>query len=255
MLDGSESCFEKVTVQQKGTNLYHSWSHFIIPCANFTCHGRITSVIASMSMVRKNGTDPFIEVWHPTTTDMNVLDKIGEVQLVENKVVEEVDNDSNSYWLVNITLNDDDRIEFEAGDVIGYYHPPDTRFLVWNIPSLGYQIIANNFGNGSKAIKFGKDVSLNNLQSLIQVTIGMSSLLNYINVYMCCVFVDIRCDILSTPSNGKMSCSSGKMGVGYEGDTCRFTCNTGYELLGNGTSTCQSNESWSFSNSTCKKGR
>ena len=26
------------------------------------------------------------------------------------------------------------------------------------------------------------------------------------------------------------SCSSGTVGVGYEGDTCRITCNTDYEL-------------------------
>ena len=188
MLGGSGSCFEKVTVQQKGTKVFHSWSHFIIPQANFTCNGRITSVIASMSMVRNNGTNPFVEVWHPTSPDMDVLNKVGEVQLVESKVVEEVNNDGSTYWLVNITLNDDDRIEFEAGDVIGYYHPPDSRYLVWNIASMGCQIIANNFANASSVINFVKDTSLNNLQSLIRVTIGMSSLLKLCKcVHVVCV--------------------------------------------------------------------
>ena len=41
-----------------------------------------------------------------------------------------------------------------------------------------------------------------------------------------------------------MSCSSGRVGVGYEGDTCNFTCNTGYELTGSDTRTCQSDGSW-----------
>ena len=63
---------------------------------------------------------------------------MGETQLVESKVVEEVDNNNNTHWLVNITLNDDDRIEFEAGDFIGFYHPPDTRFRVWSIKTSGY---------------------------------------------------------------------------------------------------------------------
>ena len=44
-----------------------------------------------------------------------------------------------------------------------------------------------------------------------------------------------------------MSCSSGRVGVGYEGDTCSFTCNTGYELTGSDTRTCQSDGSWSGS--------
>jgi len=63
------------------------------------------------------------------------------------------------------------------------------------------------------------------------------------------VFTDIRCDILSMPSNGRISCSSGTVGVG---DTCSFTCNTGYELTGSDTRTCQSNGSWSGSKSTCE---
>jgi len=35
--------------------------------------------------------------------------------------------------------------------------------------------------------------------------------------------------------------------VGYEGDTYSFTCNTGYELTGSDTRTCQSDGSWSGS--------
>jgi len=66
---------------------------------------------------------------------------------------------------------------------------------------------------------------------------------------------DIRCDDLSTPSNGEItSCSSGRVGVGYEGDTCSFTCNTGYELTGSDTRTCQSNGNWSGSDDVCRRG-
>ena len=42
--------------------------------------------------------------------------------------------------------------------------------------------------------------------------------------------------------------------MGYEGDTCSFTCNTGYELTGSNTRTCQSNGSWSGSDDVCRKG-
>ena len=64
--------------------------------------------------------------------------------------------------------------------------------------------------------------------------------------------VDIQCDNLSSPANGEiMSCSSGRVGVGYEGDNCNFTCNTGYELTGSDTRTCQSDGSWSGSPVSC----
>ena len=69
------------------------------------------------------------------------------------------------------------------------------------------------------------------------------------------ISLDIRCDILSTPSNGEMTCSSGRVGVGYKGDTCSFTCNTGYELTGSNNRTCQDNGSWSGEDTSCKKGR
>ena len=42
--------------------------------------------------------------------------------------------------------------------------------------------------------------------------------------------------------------------MGYEGDTCSFTCNAGYELIGNDTRTCQSDGSWSGSDVTCRRG-
>ncbi|XP_065899237.1 uncharacterized protein [Dysidea avara] len=64
--------------------------------------------------------------------------------------------------------------------------------------------------------------------------------------------IDTRCHNLTTPSNGKItSCSSGSIGVGYEGDTCSFTCNTGYELTGSDNRTCQSDGSWSGSEAIC----
>ena len=40
--------------------------------------------------------------------------------------------------------------------------------------------------------------------------------------------------------------------MGYEGDTCSFTCNTGYELTGSDNRTCQSDGSWSGSESVCE---
>ena len=67
--------------------------------------------------------------------------------------------------------------------------------------------------------------------------------------------IEIRCDTLLAPANGEIiSCRSGRVGVGYEEDTCSFTCNTGYELISTDTRTCQSNGSWSGSDNVCRRG-
>ena len=65
--------------------------------------------------------------------------------------------------------------------------------------------------------------------------------------------LEIQC---RAPSNGVItSCSSGSDGVIYEGDTCSITCNTGYELNGSDTRTCQSDGSWNGSKIMCRRVR
>ena len=62
------------------------------------------------------------------------------------------------------------------------------------------------------------------------------------------------CPSLSDPSNGMISCSLGDDRVPSYEDTCSFTCNTGYKLIGSETKTCQSNGSWSGTNVVCTRG-
>ena len=51
-----------------------------------------------------------------------------------------------------------------------------------------------------------------------------------------------------------INCSLGDDGVPSQEDTCSFTCNTGYELTGSDTRTCQSDGSWSGSDAACERG-
>ena len=48
-----------------------------------------------------------------------------------------------------------------------------------------------------------------------------------------------------------ISCSLGDDGDPSYQDSCIFTCNTGYELNGSDTRSCQSNGSWSGNNLMC----
>ena len=81
-------------------------------------------------------------------------------------------------------------------------------------------------------------------------------------VYIEMVRLDGQCDLslvpcssLTDPNNGMITCSLGDDGVPSYEDTCSFTCNTGYELTGSDTRTCQSDGSWSGSDDVCRRGK
>ena len=68
-----------------------------------------------------------------------------------------------------------------------------------------------------------------------------------------CVTAEPNCTKLDDLGNGIINCSSIENQEHIYEDTCHFTCNTGYELIGSDTRTCQSNGSWSGNETECQK--
>ena len=69
-----------------------------------------------------------------------------------------------------------------------------------------------------------------------------------------CFILLVSCPPLTDLSNGMINCSLGDDAVPSYEDTCSITCNTGYELTGSETRTCQSDGRWSGSNAMCSIG-
>ena len=67
------------------------------------------------------------------------------------------------------------------------------------------------------------------------------------------LFSTVSCPSL-TLDKGIVTCSLVTDKISY-GDTCSFTCNTGYELIGSVLKTCQSDESWSGTGFRCRRGK
>ena len=65
----------------------------------------------------------------------------------------------------------------------------------------------------------------------------------------------VQCPGLTDPMNGMVACSLINNPISSYEDTCNFTCNTGYELTGSDTRTCQSGGSWSGTDTMCTRGR
>jgi len=61
------------------------------------------------------------------------------------------------------------------------------------------------------------------------------------------------CSSQNNLPDGVINCSLGEDGNYSYKDTCSFTCNTGYELTGSDNRTCQSDGSWSGTDSICRK--
>ena len=70
----------------------------------------------------------------------------------------------------------------------------------------------------------------------------------------CLISLSVSCPSLTDPDNGVINCSLGDDRVPSFEDICSFTCNTGYELTGSDTRTCQGDASWSGSDDVCRRG-
>ena len=146
----------------------------IVPHLKFSCNGRITSVKAKVIKNNDwNVTFSFLsfEIWRPTSIDSCVYNKNGEVKLTSfNQVTEDI---------LSIELTGNDATNFQSGDIIGYYHPCDSYYLVTHI----------NNTNGYKLYLFDQPpqyfavVNIINAikvkewkQPLLQFTVGMNQL-------------------------------------------------------------------------------
>ena len=75
------------------------------------------------------------------------------------------------------------------------------------------------------------------------------------HAYMRCFTLLVTCSALSDPSNGMVGCSQGDNEAPSHEDTCNFTCNTGYNLTGSESRTCQSDGTWSGNATMCIRGK
>ena len=161
---GGQECFYDVTVQRRGNVREAQRSQMIVPRANFTCSGIITGITVSLHRSSTSGSLPYIQVWRLAQNRNDEYNKVAEVQLVESSLQE-----ANDYWLANMTLSTSNRMAFQAGDVIGYYHPAVSFYVVWSIDTIGYTTyIKDEEDNLLSTIRLSETLSTPREQPLIQ---------------------------------------------------------------------------------------
>ena len=113
---------------------------------------------------------PLFQVWHPTPLNSTTYNKIGEVQLPARNLIGDPSTD---YYYANLSLNNSNQIEFQLGDVIGYYQPANSARRIWSIETSGYISYSNIVSNPSTSIDINNtDYTDNYRQPLIKVMFG-----------------------------------------------------------------------------------
>ena len=113
---------------------------------------------------------PLFQVWHPTSLASNTYNKIGEIELPRgNHIGGLIIN----YYFANLSLNSSSQIEFQSGDVIGYYQPSDPQRLIWSIQTSGYTSYSNTVTSPLTSIDISNADNIEaNRQPLIEVMFG-----------------------------------------------------------------------------------
>ena len=81
--------------------------------------------------------------------------------------------DNGNFRVANITLTGNNIIEVQLGDVVGYYHPSQSRYRVRTIPTDGY--VLYEFDGSHQSVDLTNlqgNAIRNKRQPLIQFTVG-----------------------------------------------------------------------------------
>ena len=142
----------------------------IVPNASLHCNGRITGVAVSMERVSPGSNIPQFEVWHPTSLNSSNYTIVGEVQLPAG---DRIGSSSIGYFYASISLNSSSQIEFQSGDVIGYYQPSNARYLIWSVQTSGYTSYIYTVTTLLTSVDINNvDTIETNHQPLIEITFG-----------------------------------------------------------------------------------
>ena len=167
-IDG-QSCADTVDVRQSGTNAASTSTQVIVPESDFSCNGRITGYLISLEKANSSGDYPIVQVWHPTNPA--VYTRVATECPLTESVISRMRN-GDEYYFGNASCTGDNRIEFQSGDIIGYYHANEVRYRLWNIGTVGYTSHVRNEDNPPNTFNINNVDDSETRQPLIQVLYG-----------------------------------------------------------------------------------
>ena len=172
---GGKVCTDSVDILVNGNNEIDHDKQAIIPQFNFACNGRITSIRAKVRFNNANNNYPYFQVWRPVSIGSMIYNKTGEVQLESDYQV----TGDGDHRLAIIILTDNNTIEVQSGDVVGFYHSSKSRYQVRTRNTDGYILYQFDGSSNSNSIDLGNvESNINRRQPMIQFSIGNFELIN-----------------------------------------------------------------------------
>ena len=182
-LDGQD-CIDNVSARQRGTNDAPSTAQVIVPRSNFSCSGRITGYAISLLALRvRSGDYPSVQVWHPINSTF--YSRVGTAcALTEDDINRSLDHNGDDYYLGLVQCSERNRIEFQSGDVIGYYQSGDLVFQLWDNNTTGYTSYYHRTLTPLTTFDINSATNGNNRQPLIEVMYG-KNIIGIFSLGMC----------------------------------------------------------------------
>ena len=169
---GGQTCTDDVNVQQAYNNVISPNRTVIFPRLNFTCNGRITNIGVGINdttgiLSVNNGTNfPYIQVWRQSPTSQLNYSLVDQVQIQSDHL-----NTQLTYLEANISLTGNNTIQFLSGDVIGFYAPSDSGYIIRDIQTPGY-VMYVFIGSNASSFNLSTGIMSDRRQPLIQFTLG-----------------------------------------------------------------------------------
>ena len=158
---------------QRGNNSLLTNAQIVVPRSNFSCNGRIIGYLISLRMVSTSGNFPIVQVWRSTSSTQYTR-VVTECPLTATDISMMTDDVGNDYYLGNVSCTGNNRIEFQSGDIIGYYQSISLRYRVWSSnDSMEYTTYARGEPTPPATYDISNSHSVsNNVQPLIQISYG-----------------------------------------------------------------------------------
>ena len=105
-----------------------------------------------------------------------IYNKVGEIQLQsESQITEGYNN-----FEATIILTGEKRLELQPDDVIGYYHPPQPRYQVLDVDTMGYVLYRFDETTPPDTLNLSEaNRTLYNRQPLLQFTFGKNTIFTF----------------------------------------------------------------------------